>query len=162
MIRVATKEDMPEMLRIYAAARVFMKVKGNSTQWGDSYPEEEMLWNDIDKQQIFAIIDDDTQHMIGCFVLAGGADWTYEVIEEGSWRSDTYYGTIHRIASDGTVSGIFSKCVEFARTKYDHLRIDTHADNYPMQDAVVREGFEYRGIIYTFDGTSRKAYDWLA
>ena len=159
MVRLAVMNDMDRILDIYELARAYMKEKGNPTQWGDSYPEILMLLEDISKQQLFVI--EEEEKVVGCFVLAGGEDETYTVIDNGKWRSTDYYGTIHRIASDGTVSGIFSKCMEYAREHYDYLRVDTHADNGPMQTAVLREGFVYTGIIYTYDGTSRKAYDWL-
>ncbi len=159
MVRLAVMSDMDRILDIYELARCYMKEKGNPTQWGDAYPEILMLLEDISKQQLFVIEED--EHIVGCFVLAGGEDETYAVIDNGEWRSTDYYGTIHRIASDGTVPGIFSKCMEYAREHYGYLRVDTHADNHPMQTAVLREGFVYTGIIYTYDGTSRKAYDWI-
>ena len=159
MVRLAVMNDMDRILDIYELARAYMKEKGNPTQWGDSYPEILMLLEDISKQQLFVI--EEADQVVGCFVLAGGEDETYAVIDHGEWRLTDYYGTIHRIASDGSASGIFSKCMEYAREHYDYVRVDTHADNYPMQAAVLREGFVYTGIIYTYDGTSRKAYDWL-
>ena len=159
MVRVAVMDDMDRILDIYESARSYMKIKNNPTQWGDEYPEVLMLLEDLSKKQLFVIEEDDK--IIGCFVLAGGEDATYQVIKDGAWRSNEYYGTIHRIASDGSVSGILSKCMEYAVQHYDYLRVDTHADNLPMQTAVLREGFVYTGIIFTYDGTERKAYDWL-
>ena len=159
MVRLAEMNDMDRILDIYETARIYMKAKGNPTQWGDSYPEILMLLDDLSKKQLFVI--EEKNHVIGCFVLAGGEDETYAVIDDGEWRSNEYYGTIHRIASDGTVSGVFAKCMEYAKEHYSYLRVDTHADNLPMQTAVLREGFVYTGIIYTYDGTSRKAYDWI-
>lgn len=159
MVRLAVSKDLKDILKIYASARAYMKLKGNPTQWGDTYPEVDMLAEDLHLKQLYVIEDSDK--IVGCFVLAGGEDSTYSIIKDGNWRSDAYYGTIHRIASDGSHSGIFSKCVEFARTQYDYLRVDTHSDNHPMQAAVLREGFVYTGIIFTYDGSERKAYDWL-
>ncbi len=159
MVRTAVMDDMDRILDIYESARSYMKIKNNPTQWGDEYPEVLMLLEDLSKKQLYVIEEGDK--IIGCFVLAGGEDATYQVIKDGAWRSNTYYGTIHRIASDGTVSGIVSKCMEYAVQHYDYLRVDTHADNLPMQAAVLREGFVYTGIIFTYDGSERKAYDWL-
>ena len=159
MIRLARMDDMDRILDIYASAREFMKIKGNPTQWGDEYPDVLMLLEDISLKQLYVIEEND--EIIGCFVLAGGEDKTYKVIKDGSWRSDMPYGTIHRIASDGSCSGVFSKCFEYAAKNYDYLRVDTHADNLQMQTAVLREGFVYTGIIFTYDGSERKAYDWV-
>ena len=38
------------------------------------------------------------------------------------------------------------------------LRIDTHADNHPMQKALSRLGFAYCGVIYLQSGDSRMAF----
>ena len=159
MVRLATMNDMNRILDIYESARAYMKVKGNPTQWGDTYPEILRLMEDLSLNQLFVI--EENAQVIGCFVLAGGEDPTYKVIDDGTWRSNENYGTIHRIASDGSMAGVFSKCMEYAKEHYAYLRVDTHADNHPMQTAVLREGFVYTGIIYTYDGTSRKAYDWM-
>ena len=95
-----------------------------------------------------------------CFALIGGEDPTYGYIE-GEWRSSSPYGTIHRIASSRRKRGVFAECTAFARTRYDYLRVDTHADNLPMQGAVQKEGFSFAGIIYLADGSPRRAYEWI-
>ena len=65
-----------------------------------------------------------------------------------------------RVASDGS-GGILHAALEFAQTRADHLRIDTHEDNKPMQHLVEKYGFSRRGIIYTDNGSPRIAYDRL-
>lgn len=47
----------------------------------------------------------------------------------------------------------------FCHNKIDCLRIDTHADNKPMQNAIDSYGFRYCGIYHVADGTPRNAYD---
>ena len=54
-------------------------------------------------------------------------------IEQGAWISDTEYGTLHRVAGDGTMHGIFDKIVDFCGRKIEHLRVDTHEQNRIMQ-----------------------------
>lgn len=58
-----------------------------------------------------------------------GEKYQIEVLYGGSWMSDSQYGTIHRVASDGTEKGIFTQIVNFARERFAHLRIDTHEQN---------------------------------
>lgn len=159
MIRLAQKDDIQTILDIYDVAKKFMREHGNHTQWNGSYPDKEMLLDDIDKNQLFVMCDDDGD-LYGCFALIGGEDPTYGYIE-GKWKSDSPYGTIHRIASSGRKNGVFGECVSFAREKYDHLRVDTHEDNIPMQGAILKQGFEYTGIIYLENGSPRKAYEWM-
>ena len=40
----------------------------------------------------------------------------------------------------------------------DNVRIDTHADNIPMQGAIANQGFTKCGIIHVEDGSPRLAY----
>ena len=157
-IRWAETADLEEIMKIYAYARDFMARNGNPTQWTDGYPERSMLEADIRKGNLFTAVRSDKICGVFCFVL--GEDPTYAVMDGGEWRSREPYGTIHRIASDGT-GGLFTAALEFCRKQIPHIRIDTHENNYPMQHLVTRHGFSQRGIIYVADGTPRIAYDLL-
>ena len=159
MIRLATLQDLPRLLDIYTTARAFMRAHGNLKQWNGAYPDEPTLRADIALQQLYVIEDGQTVH--GCFALIDGVEPTYHAIEDGDWFSSRPYGTIHRIASDGTQRGMFHECASFASRRFDHLRVDTHADNYPMQGAVQKFGFRYQGVIHLEDGEPRMAYAWL-
>ena len=70
------------------------------------------------------------------------------------------YGTIHRIAGDGS-GGVLAAAVSFGKTRINHIRIDTHHDNKIMQKAVAKQGFRRSGIIYLANGDPRIAYDLL-
>lgn len=155
-VRPAKVQDLPRILEIYDIAKAFMRANGNPTQWGGSYPQQELLEDDIAAGHLFLVEEERTVHGVFAFIL--GDDPTYTIIENGSWRSTTPYGTIHRIASDGTGS-ILRTALTFAAAKSNHLRIDTHQDNTPMQHLVEKYGFSRRGIIYTNDGSPRLAYD---
>lgn len=157
-VRPAAAADLSRILEIYAIARKFMANNGNPTQWPATYPPADLLEEDIEAGHLFVITNGDDIHGVFAFIL--GEDPTYTLIEQGSWRSDTPYGTIHRIASCGT-GGILRTALEFAKTRSRHLRIDTHADNHPMQHLLEKYGFSRRGIIYTDNGTPRYAYDRL-
>lgn len=157
-IRKATPEDLPEILDIYRRARRFMAQNGNPTQWKDGYPQPDLLEADIQKQQLYVILRDD--HICGVFMFAHGEDPTYAHIEDGAWLSDEPYGTIHRIAGNGT-GGIFRAAVDYCRGICSHLRLDTHRDNKPMQHLAEKYGFRRCGIIYTHDGSPRIGYELL-
>ena len=47
MIRRAQQADFSRICEIYAIARAFMARTGNAAQWGDSFPPEELLREDI-------------------------------------------------------------------------------------------------------------------
>lgn len=157
-IRKASREDLPRVEEIYAYARKFMEETGNPHQWGKTTPETTQLIDDIAKGDLYVLTDNGIIH--GVFYFYIGTDPTYGVIEDGSWRSDTPYGTIHRIAGDGS-GGVLAAAVAFGKTKINHIRIDTHHDNKIMQRAISKQGFSRSGIIYLEDGSPRIAYDLL-
>lgn len=45
--RHATMRDLPQMQKIYARARALMAANGNPTQWGNEFPRESMIEDDI-------------------------------------------------------------------------------------------------------------------
>lgn len=157
MIRKAETDDLPVILNIYAGARAFMAANGNPSQWGDRYPEEEILRDDIEKGQLYVEELDGCVHGVFAFIL--GEDPTYRRIEEGEWISDHPYGTIHRVASDGYRSGLLRRIAAYCEEIEPHLRIDTHQDNRVMQRSIARCGFRRCGLIFARDGSKRIAYE---
>ena len=158
-IRRAEAEDLDRIMQIYDHARRFMEDNGNGTQWTGGYPSEELLRNDIAEGQLYIMANDRGIHGVFAFII--GRDETYDVIEDGQWMSDTEYGTIHRIAGDGTVRGLMRTAVTFCRSRISHLRIDTHENNHVMQHLIGKTGFRRCGIIYIADGTPRIAYELI-
>lgn len=173
MIRLAEMADFPQILTIYRKAREFMKENGNPSQWGDTFPREEVLRNDIEEKKHLYVItrgEKDAEIIAGVFALIIGPDPTYAVIKPyggdppentGFWLDESLYGTIHRLASGGRAHGIFAEAIAYSRRQIAHLRIDTHADNLIMQSLIARAGFSRRGIIYTDDGSPRIAYELI-
>lgn len=160
MIRLATNTDLPEILAVYAHARTFMAENGNPTQWGTTYPALETLEEDIRLEHLYVDVQDGA--VCGVFMFVIWEDPTYGYIEDGNWLDSSPYGVIHRVASNGAVPGTLGRCLDFCGGKISHLRIDTHADNYPMQHLVDKMGFTRCGIVYMEDGSPRIAYERLA
>ncbi len=154
-IRKTEHSDLPIVMEIFEAARDFMKRSGNPTQWHDNYPSEEVIISDILNEVSYVIIDND--RIVGTFAFIEGEDPTYSEIE-GCWLNDKPYGTIHRIASDGSIKGAANECLRFCKTKNPNIRIDTHRDNYVMLNWIKRSGFKKCGIIRVSDGSLREAF----
>ncbi len=154
-IRSTTKQDFEAIMEIYRYAREQMRSNGNPNQWYDKFPEASTLSNDIDRNNSYVIEQDGI--ICGVFTFIIGKEPTYERIE-GSWKNDDDYGTIHRIASNGKIKGIFDICLKFCENKISNIRIDTHKDNKIMQHLIEKNGFEKCGIIYVEDGSPRIAY----
>ncbi|MGE5614380.1 MAG: N-acetyltransferase [Bacillota bacterium] len=158
-IRNAETNDLPVIMKIYEKARLFMKNNGNPTQWGSEYPQEEIVAKDLSDGNLYVCLENN--NIVGVFAFIIGEEPTYQRIEQGAWHSSMQYGTIHRIASDGSTRGIAKSCFDFCSKKCNYLRIDTHSNNKPMQAAIKKYGFQECGIIYVRDGSERIAYDYL-
>ena len=162
-IRKTTIADLPRLLELYANARAFMADHGNPRQWGaTNWPPEALLRQDIANGNSYVCVEDD--RIVGTFFYIAGHDIesTYRIIENGSWSSDSDYGVVHRIASDGITKGVGSFCLNWAYQQCGHLRIDTHGDNIVMQSLLNKLGFRHCGTIYVEeDNDPRMAYEKL-
>lgn len=156
-IRLASRDDLPAFARIYAAAKAFMRAAGNPRQWTTLYPDPETLTEDIAAGQLYAVTDNGDVH--GVFALIPCDDPNYAQID-GAWPNALPYATIHRIASDGAVPGVFSACVDFAKARHAAVRMDTHADNKSMQHLARKHGFQYCGVVQLQGVGPRLAYQW--
>lgn len=159
-VRNAEIRDIRDIMALYETARAFMRNRGNPTQWNGGYPDEALIRQDIAQGQCYVCLEQGK--IVGVFAFILGEDATYRVIEQGSWHYDFPYGTIHRLASAGITGGISKTCFDFCLGKSRYLRIDTHADNQPMQAAIVRYGFQPCGVIHVADGSPRLAFDYCA
>lgn len=156
-IRTAGMEDLPDILAIYEKARKFQVQTGNPNQWAGGYPQEAVVCKDIENGNCMLCMQEDT--IAGVFAFFTGEDPTYIRIYDGKWLNDREYGTIHRIAGNGTVKGMAGFCFQWALAKCKgNLKIDTHEDNKVMQHVLEKNGFVYCGTIITDDGTTRMAY----
>ena len=155
MITKANLSQLPEIMSVYERARAFMTENGNPHQWGTTDPPEGRVRQDIQEGKCY--INTDGKGIRAVFYFAVEQDPTYSVID-GAWRNDAPYGVIHRIATGEKGRGIAAECFDFAMSRCDNLRIDTHEDNLPMQRCLDKNGFVRCGIIYVEDGTARIAY----
>ena len=179
-IRPATAADLPAVRPIFEAAKAIMRADGNAEQWAaPNFPGDGLLLRDIARGGGYVIessvppvissevekspvMPGPTGHLstriVAYFALLPSPEPTYSYID-GAWLSDEPYGVIHRIASFPDEHGIFSAIIDFAASRYPHLRIDTHRDNRIMQHVIESAGFTYCGIIWLTDGTERLAYE---
>ncbi len=153
-IRKTSIDDLKAVMKIYQQARSFMRSHGNLEQWINNYPSLELVTKDIEDGNSYVVVDN--KEIVAVMVFIVGDDPTYKIIENGQWLNGEEYGVVHRIAS--IKQGAGSYCLNWACQQIKNIRIDTHEDNYPMQNLLVKLGFKYCGIIYVSDGTPRKAY----
>ena len=139
-IRKATIDDLDVIMSIYKDAQDFMIESGNPNQWGHFYPSEDLVREDISKGISYVIWERDNPH--GVFVLIDGLEPTYQYIENGKWMNEDPYVTLHRIASDGKLQGIFKSAIDYSKSISDNIRIDTHSNNVIMQKQIEKNGFK--------------------
>lgn len=156
-IRKGTPGDIEAIMTCYDAARRFMRASGNHSQWINGYPSRVTVENDI-ANGVNYVGEDEAGILVMVFAFILGEDPTYAIIEGGEWLNTLPYGTIHRLGSTGRRGGVLKACIDFCFTKTDNIRLDTHADNIPMQKGAGRLGFIRCGIIYCADNTPRLAY----
>ena len=156
----ATKYNLDKILDIYSNARKYMAINGNPDQWGDKWPSIEALEEDISLSRLYLLVDD-SNDILAVFALIIGEDPCYKDIE-GSWLNNKEYITIHRLASSFKCKGVFHSVVQYILDKYSYdIRIDTHMNNLPMINAILKEGFKYTGVIYVNNSSEhspRNAY----
>ena len=141
-VRLARSEDFPSLRAIYAEARLFMASQGNPTQWGKRHPPMSLLKEFYQAQELYVLENEKGPY--GAFALVKGEDPAYATLR-GEWLSSAPYLTIHALASNGRVKGVFSTVLTFALTQSSHLRIDTHENNALMRRRILEAGFVYVG-----------------
>ena len=158
-VRNATPQELEAIKDIYENAKLFMRSSGNMHQWTGDYPSRTLILRDIENGNCF--VYEEGGEILGVFCLFEGPDVTYGRIDGGNWLDDSDYYVIHRIAMKAHGKGIAQKCFDYGMSKNNHLRIDTHKDNIPMQRALLKYGFQKCGIIYLESGDERIAFEKL-
>ena len=150
--RRATMHDLPQIRAIYERARHLMAANGNPTQWGNTFPRDEVVKDDIANQRTVLLVDlhGDKERILAQFALCPGEDPNYKKIE-GAWLDDDTYVTIHRIASSGLVRHAARECITWVLKHYGNVRVDTHPNNKAMQHVLETAGFARCGLIQLID-----------
>ncbi len=156
-IRLTKPEELDKVMEIYARAREFMREQGNPTQWGSTEPKRERVAQDIAESHSFVCCEG--EELLGVFSFEAEADDpTYHEIWDGNWPETDSYGVLHRIAVGTPGRGVAGFCLDWCWARCRQLRADTHADNLPMQRAMIKNGFARCGMIKTYNGTDRIAF----
>lgn len=155
-IRKTELEELDKVMEVYAHARKFMEEHNNPNQWRNNKPSREQIEKDILAGKHYLCVEDG--QIAAVFYFAKETDPTYNKIYNGAWLNDKDYAVVHRIASSGRVKGAGSFCMKWASSQYYNLKIDTHEDNYVMQNMLKKCGFTQCGTIYLEDGEPRLGF----
>ena len=155
-IRKTMAADLAQIDEIYKNAKKFMAATGNVNQWNSGRPNMQTAREDMEKG--IGYVAEENGEILAVFMFSQAPDPTYAKIYDGAWLSDAPYGVIHRIAVAKQGQGIVGKCIDECFSRCHNLRIDTHRDNLPMQNALKKHGFVYCGIIHLENGDERLAF----
>ncbi|MBS4762317.1 GNAT family N-acetyltransferase [Carnobacteriaceae bacterium zg-ZUI252] len=151
MLRLATFNDMPILLKIIDDAIAYLKSSGVN-QWQDGYPNESVLRDDIEKQHLYVM--EHFGKVVGMSVIQTLKEDTYDTIE-GRWLTQGDYVTVHRCAIEQGERGkqlgkqLFLEIEKYVESMGIHsIKIDTHEDNQVMQQLLKTLNYTYCGIIY--------------
>jgi len=159
-VRQARKADLLEIMAVLEAAKGIMRASGNTGQWVNGYPSEEVVLEDIAGGCGYVVLADG--RLSGYFAFIPSPEPTYAEIFDGAWLDDTLpYHVVHRIGSYPEVHGVFRAVLDWCFGRDPNIRIDTHEDNRIMQHCILRYGFRYCGIIYLESGDPRLAYQLI-
>ena len=158
LIRKGKPEDLKRIMDLFVDARAYMAEQGNPDQWRDTWPPEDVIVDDIEREMNY-VCEDDNGLVVGTFYLGISPDPTYHVIYDGQWVDDEKdYVVIHRITTDRNTKGVGKFIFEWVYENFGNTRVDTHKDNIPMQGLIKSQGFTYCGIILLEDGDPRIAF----
>ena len=145
-IRKAKMSDISDIEAVYADARELMRESGNPTQWGDEYPPSELVLADIEEGSLHVAEEDG--EILAVFYYSEREEKCYGEID-GEWLNDEPYAVIHRIAISKKARGrgVAGRCFDYCFSLHPNIRIDTHADNLPMQGSLMKNGFSLCGRI---------------
>ena len=155
-IRRTRENEIDKVMEVYAYARKFMVEHDNPTQWGANKPSREQIEKDVQAGKHYVCVVDG--QVAAVFYFAREIDPTYVKIYDGEWLDDQEYAVVHRIASAGTVKGVGSFCMQWAYEQFPNVKIDTHENNYVMQNMLKKNGFIHCGTIFLEDGEPRLAF----
>lgn len=157
-IRPARESELPRLMELFDTARAYMRKNGNTVQWVNGYPSEDLIRQDIAQDRAFVVEEDGVVEAVFCYLAGRHVEPTYAVVYGGAWPDDAPYGVIHRLASSGKLRGVMGLCADWALSRCPVLRVDTHESNATMRAAMARLGCAERGTIILGDETPRIAF----
>ncbi len=162
LLKRATADEANLSYQFIEDARAYHRSLG-FVQWHPGYPTLTTVEDDIEAGIGYVFAEDNEIYGYCCIII--GDEPAYRVIN-GAWKTNRPYAVVHRMAFSENARGkglskkAFALIKDFcAENGIEAIRVDTQDENKVMQHILVRESFEYCGLI-TFDGGEKLAYEW--
>jgi ribosomal protein S18 acetylase RimI-like enzyme len=159
-IKKGKVEDIPKIMSVIKLAVSDMEDQG-VYQWDDIYPNEEIITEDINEENLYTYVDENI--IKGFFVLNEYQDKEYAELD---WQYKAgKHLVIHRLCVSPKYKGkgIATSLIEYAdeygrRNKYSAIRLDTFIDNKRACSLYDKEGYSVvgtvvfkKGVFYCFE-----------
>lgn len=148
-LRMATKQDLPYILKIKESVVPIMQSSGNS-QWSDAYPNEEKFKEDLEDRSLYVYEEDNL--IKGFAVVDNKHPYPYDDIPWELTRADSR--ALHRMAVDPEFQGqgIASRMMKeiedrLAAEGIKGIHTDTSLENERMQLQFEKNDFEFKGKL---------------
>jgi|SRR6185503_14050909 len=146
LVRLATLNDIPSILKLISEAVPLMIAEGNF-QWDDTYPNAEVFENDIELGQLWvAEIEND---IAGVAAITTDQEPEYATV---GWNIMEPAIVIHRLAVNnkyrgtGVASALMMQAEQVAANRgIKVLRIDTNTNNKATQGLFPKLGYVFAG-----------------
>lgn len=149
MIRKANIDDVKRIMTIIENAVADMDSK-KIYQWDESYPNEEVIKQDLKNEVLY--VYEDNENVKGIIVLSEDYDKEYESI---AWKLNS--GThlvVHRLCVDPKMQGqgiarqLMNFAEEYAKNfKYESIRLDAFVNNGRACRIYEKLGYTKLGIV---------------
>ncbi|MFC5466091.1 GNAT family N-acetyltransferase [Lederbergia graminis] len=163
--RKSNSSDIQSIMKVISEAKVFLKEQGVD-QWQNGYPNEESIQTDIKHGESYVLVK--KGEVVATAMVTFRGDPAYNLIHEGQWLSNEKYAAVHRVAVSRDHKGLglsteILKHVEKLCLEHNvhSIKIDTHKENIPMQKVILKNGFQYCGIVYIDGLHERIAFEKL-
>lgn len=150
MIRLAKKQEIPELLRLTAACGKEMISRG-IYQWNEHYPSAEAFEKDVKRGELYLLFVNND--LAGSITISTLKDEEYKAIDWLTPDRKHYY--IHRLAvhPQNQGQGLARKLMDFAEemakiNNITSIRLDTFSQNPRNQRFYEVRGYQRLGNIY--------------
>jgi ribosomal protein S18 acetylase RimI-like enzyme len=147
-IRLATEDDIPELMALVRRVVPLMVASGNH-QWDDNYPNEAVFKRDIALDQLW--IAEIEGSIAGVAAVTTDQDHEYA---DANWDMTEAAIVVHRLAVDvafrgaGIAAALMQKAEEVATARgIAVVRVDTNTENTATQRLFPKLGYRMAGEI---------------
>ena len=142
--------QLEQALKIFTECRIALE-KENIFQWIDSYPDIDIVAQDINNGHLYGIFDNDEFNGVVCLNNLQASQYA-----SVQWQySDETCVVIHRLAITPTQQkrGLATRLMDFAENfaleqGFTSIRLDAYSSNKEAMNMYIKRKYQIRGEVY--------------